>query len=345
MSAPSPSSGQPDESRQTVPGGWEALEGMDRVTPSLLIGMFGKEATALQRKLREDQTCRIHVFDVAAESDTVIAEVDDILLEAPNWSVDGSTLYLNGLGVLWAVPLDAPSTRRRIDFLDLPAINNDHVLDPAGNGIYLSAMDGHIYRGSLDGGAVRRVTGEDDIWHFLHGISPDGATLGFIRIAVDGTPSRLAVIPAGGGAVTLVETGDGATDGFEFSPDGEWIYFNTERWAAAPGHAQLARVPADRPTAGSVERLISTDTVDWFPHLSPDGRLAVYLEFPEGTVGHPEDEEVHVVVVATSDWSRPLARIAAFGGQGTINVNSWSPDSTRFAFVSYPDTAHSEPIG
>jgi hypothetical protein len=24
-----------------------------------------------------------------------------------------------------------------------------------------------------------------------------------------------------------------------------------------------------------------------------------------------------------------------FGGQGTINVNSWAPDSRRFAFVRY----------
>ena len=98
-----------DESTQSLPGGWEALEGMDRITPSVLIGMFGKEGTALQRVLREDQTCRLHVFDVATRSATVIAEFDDILFEAPNWSVDGSTLYLNGMGALWAFP----STPRR----------------------------------------------------------------------------------------------------------------------------------------------------------------------------------------------------------------------------------------
>jgi Xylose isomerase-like TIM barrel len=82
-----------------------------------------------------------------------------------------------------------------------------------------------------------------------------------------------------------------------------------------------------------------TDTVDWFPHLSPDGRLAVYLQYPAGTEGHPENLPVELVLVDVSNWSAPLARVPLFGGQGTINVNSWSPDSTRFAFVSYPVAA------
>jgi TolB protein len=131
----------------------------------------------------------------------------------------------------------------------------------------------------------------------------------------------------------------GYIDGPEWSPGGEWIYFNTERWASRPGHAQLARVPSAEPSPDKVERLASTDTVDWFPHLSPDGRLAVYLQYPAGTEGHPENLPVELVLVDVSDWSAPLARVPLFGGQGTINVNSWSPDSTRFAFVSYPITA------
>lgn len=336
MNTPATSPDEPDESTQALPRGWESLEGMDKITPRVLISMFGKEATALMRGLQENQTCQLHLFDVATRSDAVIAEFDDLLFEAPNWAVDGKTLYLNGQGGMWAFPLGAPLDRRRIDYEGVWALNNDHVLDPRGDGIFLSSMDGHIYWGKLDGGVVRRITDEDDVWHFLHAVSPDGGTLGIIRITADGSSSRLAVIPDAGGPVTIVDTGEGAADGFEFSPDGEWIYFNTERWAAQPGHAQLARVPRHNPTADQVERLISTDTVDWFPHLSPDGKLAVYLQFPAGTLGHPEDKEVELVVVDTTDWSAPLARIAVPGGQGTININSWSPDSTRFAFVSYP---------
>jgi len=294
-----------------------------------------QENPGLFRRLRTRQRCQLHIFDVATRSARVIAEFDDMLFEAPNWATDGNTLYLNGQGGLWAFPLDSPREPRRINYDGLPQVNNDHVLDPSGKSIFMSAMDGQIYHGALDGGSVQKVTDEDDVWHFLHGISPDGRTLGFVRISEEG-PGRLALVAAEGGPVTVVDSGDGHIDGPEWSPNGEWIYFNTERWASKPGHAQLARVPSAHPTSDTIERLNRTDTVDWFPHLAPNGHLAVYLQYPAGTVGHPEDLDVELVLVDTADWSAPLARVTLFGGQGTINVNSWSPDSTRFAFVSYP---------
>jgi Tol biopolymer transport system component len=80
---------------------------------------------------------------------------------------------------------------------------------------------------------------------------------------------------------------------------------------------------------------VESPTVDWFPHLSPDGRLASYVAFPPGTQGHPADVDVEVRVVSTDDWSTPLSRFPLFGGQGTLNVNSWSPDGRCFAFVAY----------
>jgi Tol biopolymer transport system component len=122
-------------------------------------------------------------------------------------------------------------------------------------------------------------------------------------------------------------------DGPEWSPDGHWIYFNTESFTGTPGHAQLARMPD---VGGSIERLLTSETVDWFPHLSPDGRLATYISFPPGTLGHPGNLDVDVKVVSTDDWTTTLRRYPLFGGQGTLNVNSWAPDSSRFAFVAYP---------
>jgi Tol biopolymer transport system component len=310
------------------------LEGLD-LSPSGLARLMEEHPSAFARKLRDGQRCQLHVFDVAARSATVIAEFDQVLFEAPNWGADGNTLYLNGQGGLWAFSLDSPLEPCRVDYVGLPPLNNDHVLDPGGEAIFLSAMDGHIYHGALDGSSTRRVT-DEDLWHFLHGVSPDGTTLGFVRIDGFGSLGRLGLIASDGGPVTVVDTGAGHIDGPEWSPDGEWIYFNTERWASKPGHAQLARVPSADPSADKVERLLSTDTVDWFPHLAPNGRLAVYLQYPAGTAGHPEDLDVELVVVDTADWSTPLARVPVFGGQGTINVNSWSPDSEQFAFVSYP---------
>ena len=76
--------------------------------------------------------------------------------------------------------------------------------------------------------------------------------------------------------------------------------------------------------------------MDWFPHVSPDGRWACYLAYPPGTVGHPADLPVEVRVVSTDDWETPVVRYPVFGGQGTLNVPSWAPDSQRFAFVAYP---------
>lgn len=286
------------------------------------------------RSLAPGQSARIHVHDVETGGDVVVHESRDVLFEAPNWSVDGQALLVNGDGVMWSIGTEAGSSPVRIDHHDLPEVNNDHVLDPDGQHIFLSAMDKHIYRGLIAGGAVTRVTSEPDVWHFLHGVSPDGKRLAYVRITAFDQPGRLALASiAEASEATLVDTGDGHIDGPEWSPDGQWIYFNTERWADRPGHAQLARIP-DR--GGEVERLVSSDTVDWFPHLSPDGRLAVYIEFPTGTEGHPADLAVQLVVVRTDDWSRPLKRIAVPGGQGTINVNSWAPDSRRFAYVSYP---------
>ena len=290
------------------------------------------------RTLAPGQRSQVWVGGPDLPEPELLLETDELLVEAPNWSSDGDALFLNGNGVLWRLDVAAPgSGLAAIVHEGLPAINNDHVLDPDGRHIYLSANDGHIYRAALSGGPVDRVTADEGVWHFLHGVSPDGRRLAYVRLADFADPGRLAIMEPHG-PTTVVDTGDGHIDGPEWSPDGGWIYLNTEAFTDAPGHAQLARVRDDGPSGGDaeVERLVSSDTVDWFPHLSPDGQLASYITFPIGTLGHPADLAVEVRLVATQDWTTPLQRYQLFGGQGTINVNSWAPDSTRFAFVAYP---------
>jgi len=288
------------------------------------------------RTLASGQRSSILLGGPDHDEPVVLFETDELLLEAPNWSLDGRTLYLNGNGLLWALDVADPSVGlTRIDFDGLPEVNNDHVLDPDGAHILLSAMDGHIYRGALAGGRVTRMTADDGRWHFLHGVSPDGARIAYVELEGFEHPGRLAVAPAveGGGPVTILDTGDGHLDGPEWSPDGRWLYCNSEHFGGEPGHAQLARVPDG---GGELERLVASSTVDWFPHLSPDARFGAYIAFPSGTLGHPADLDVEVRVVSTDDWSTPLQRYPLFGGQGTINVNSWAPSSTRLAFVAYP---------
>ncbi|HYI55000.1 MAG TPA: biopolymer transporter Tol [Microlunatus sp.] len=292
------------------------------------------------RTLAPGQRSQVWIGGPGLADPELLLETDELLVEAPNWSSDGTALFLNGNGVLWRLDVTADSSKSRLIEIaheGLPPINNDHVLDPDGTHIYLSAADGHIYRAALAGGPVDQVTVDEGVWHFLHGVSPDGRRLAYVRLADFSEPGRLAIMEPHG-PTTLVDTGVGHIDGPEWSPDGAWIHLNTEAFTDAPGHAQLARV-ADDGTAGGdveVERLVVSDTVDWFPHLSSDGQLASYITFPAGTLGHPADLDVEVRVVDTSDWSTPLQWYPLFGGQGTINVNSWAPDSTRFAFVAYP---------
>ncbi|MDX3006272.1 biopolymer transporter Tol [Kribbella solani] len=283
------------------------------------------------RTLATGQRSQVWIGGPGRAEPELLFETSDLLIEAPNWSLDGSALLVNGNGALWRLDVAAPGLSR-IEYDDLPDINNDHVLDPDGEHIYLSAMDGHIYRGAITGGAVQRVTPDDGKWHFLHGVAPDGQRLAYVEISTFAEPGRLAIIEPNG-SPTIVDTGAGHLDGPEWSADGKWIYFNTETFTGTPGHAQLARI-AD--SGGATERLVTSDTVDWFPHVAPDARHATYISFPAGTLGHPADLDVEVRVVSTADWSVPLQRYPLFGGQGTINVNSWSPDNERFAFVSYP---------
>ncbi|MGO3884973.1 MAG: TolB family protein [Mycetocola sp.] len=284
------------------------------------------------RHLADGQRARLHIHDAVTGEDTVVYESDSLLFEAPNWSADDATLYVNGDGRLFSYAISA-GTLTEVPHTGLPPINNDHCLAPDGTHVYLSADDGHLYRGALSGGPVTRVSSEEGVRHYLHGVSPDGERLAFVRITSFDQPGLLSIIPSAGGDTTIVDTGPGHIDGPEWTPDGAHILFNSERWADRPGHAQLARIPDG---GGEVERLVTSDTVDWFPHPSPDGQSAIYIEFPQGTLGHPADLDVAIVVVSTDDWTTPLRRIRLPGGQGTINVNPWSPGSRRFAYVSYP---------
>lgn len=285
------------------------------------------------RTLRPGQRAEVWIAEVAGGSSQLVYSTDT-LLEAPNWAPDGGGLLLNGDGLLWRLELEPEAALQLVPIDELPPINNDHVLDAKHGLIYLSANDGHIYVAPVEGGTAKRITHDPSRYHFLHDVGPS-ATLAFVDIprADLSVPGRLALISTAGGETHYPEAGSSHLDGPEYSPDGAWLYFNTEEFASHPGHAQLARMPSE---GGPIERLVESESVDWFPHLSPDGELASYISFPSGTLGHPADLDVEVRVIRTTNWRDIVWQFALFGGQGTINVNSWSPDSRRFAFVAYP---------
>jgi TolB protein len=286
------------------------------------------------RTLRPGQRAEVWIAEVAGGSSQLVYSTDTLLLEAPNWAPDGGGLLLNGDGLLWRLELEPEAALQLVPIEDLPPINNDHVLDAKHGLIYLSANDGHIYVAPVEGGTAKRITHDPSRFHFLHDVGPN-AMLAFVDIPRSdlSVPGRLALISTAGGETHYPETGSSHLDGPEYSPDGAWLYFNTEEFASRPGHAQLARMPSE---GGRIERLVDSESVDWFPHLSPNGELANYISFPPGTLGHPADLDVEVRVIRTTNWRDIVWQFPLFGGQGTLNVNSWSADSRRFAFVAYP---------
>ena len=177
-----------------------------------------------------------------------------------------------------------------------------------------------IYVMPSAGGTARRVVASGPA--YVHAWSPDGKTLSYTRVHGDTFDAYTAPV-AGGSEHLLAANGDSA----EFSPDGQWVYFQSEQ----TGHMQLFRM---HPDGTAQEQLVTSDTVDWFPHISPDGKLFAYIAFKPGTQGHPANQDVELRVLSLTDRTvRTLAKL--LGGRGTMNVPSWSPDSKMVAFTSY----------
>jgi Tol biopolymer transport system component len=290
------------------------------------------------RRLLPRQSCELIVWDVKSGKPQVIYQTTE-LIEAPNWTPDGKWLIYNGDGRLFRISVDGTDGPHRINSAPVENLNNDHVIAPGGTMIFISANDGHLYVMPVTGGVPQKVSHDVDPVrkhrYYLHGISPDGATLTYVAIerdAQDRHLARIATIPATGGATTYLTDGSSPVDGPEYSPDGQWIYFNSEAKAKRPGHANIFRM---RPDGSGLEQLTHDDRVNWFPHLSPDGKAVAFISFPQGTLGHPADKLV-IIRMMDPDGGNVRDLDTFNGGQGTINVPSWSPGSDRFAYVRYP---------
>jgi TolB protein len=287
------------------------------------------------RSLLPGQSSQLTIIDLDGSGKTVVFETDEVI-EAPNWTPDGRWLVFNAGGEIWRFATDGSGELAKINTGTIRDLNNDHVLAPDGRAIYLSNNDGHLYAVPFAGGEPRKVSNDHSEPHhyYLHGISPDGLTLAYVAVEGQAGDKRinLFTIPAAGGPDIRLSDVGYPNDGPEYSPDGEWIYFNSERAAKIPGHAQCFRMRLD---GTGIEQLTFDERVNWFPHLSPDGQSIVFISYPSGTTGHPANKEV-ILRFMRPDGTEQRDIVAFFGGQGTINVNSWSPDNRRFAYVAYP---------
>ncbi len=209
--------------------------------------------------------------------------------------------------------------------------NNDHGISPDGTQLAISDnsqgdKESQVYVVPIGGGAPRQITHTTP--SYWHGWSPDGKTLAFV--GQRNGDFDIYAIPAAGGEEMRLTTAKGLDDGPEYSPDGKYIYFNSER----TGHMQIWRM---KPDGSEQEQVFSDDLNNWFPHISPDGQWMVFLTYGAEVNGHPENKDVMLRLMSLDPKAEKKITVLAkfFGGQGTINVPSWSPDSKRLAFVSY----------
>ncbi len=267
----------------------------------------------------------LEIIDLASQDRRVVYHTND-RIEAPNWSRDGRSLIVNRGGRLFRLPATGGEPQV-IDTGFAVTCNNDHGISPDGTQVVISDQteDNHsrIYVLPFGGGAPRRITPLGP--SYWHGWSPDGQTLAYCAERHD--EFDVYTIPVAGGPERRLTTTPGLDDGPEYSPDGRYIYFNSDR----TGLMQIWRM---RPDGSQQEPVTADDFNNWFPHLSPDGKWIVFLSYPKGVKGHPANQDVMLrLLPAAGGEIKILATL--YGGQGTLNVPSWSPDSRSVAFVSY----------
>jgi len=262
-----------------------------------------------------------------ASTDRRVVYVAPERLEAPNWMPDGKNLLFNRNGRMEKIGVTG-GTPQIIHTGFAVRCNNDHGISPDGKELVISdqSQQEHrslIYIVPVGGGAPRQITQKSP--SYWHGWSPDGKTLAFV--GERNGDFDIYTIPTAGGKETRLTTAKGLDDGPEYSPDGKYIYFNTER----TGRMQIWRMRAD----GSEQEQVTFDEYNnWFPHISPDGQQMVFLTYEASVTGHPENKDVMLRLMSLKD-KRITVLAKLFGGQGTLNVPSWSPDGRQFAFVSY----------
>ncbi|HZJ43083.1 MAG TPA: hypothetical protein VFD63_04890 [Pyrinomonadaceae bacterium] len=270
----------------------------------------------------------LEVMDVATGSRRVVYSVTDSL-QAPNWTKDGKYLIFNRNGRLYRFDL-ARKVSEPIDTSFAINNNNDHVLSFDGKMLAISNHskdDGNasiVYTVPVRGGTPRRITAKGP--SYLHGWSPDGKYL----IYTGGRDNEFDIykISIAGGEETNLTNSKGLDDGPEFTPDGKFIYFNSTR----SGMMQIWRM---KPDGSDQEQITNDEYNNWFPHISPDGKWIVFLSFQKDVRpdDHPFYKHVYIRLMPVGEV-KPRIIAYVYGGQGTINVPSWSPDGKRIAFVS-----------
>ena len=285
---------------------------------------------------------RLFLYDLR-DGSSHLAFTADTIWEAPNWSPDGRYLISNSGGHIYKLVLKGDGTVEAPQRLEIPdpyRCNNDKAISPDGRKLGFSASLGshqgsQVFVADADGNHIKLLT--PDSPSYFHGWSPNSATMAFVAQRGGSGQYDIYSVLAGGGAETQLTRSPSQEDGPDYSPDGHWIYVNSTR----SGKEAIWRFPATGAGAGDgkAQMVVNDGLEDWFPHISPDGKRMVYIGYPAGTPTHnPRNVQIALKLVTiendkVSGTQKTL--VNATGGQGSLNVNSWAPDSMRFAYMTY----------
>ena len=277
----------------------------------------------------------LEIYDLETETHQVIKEFP-YLIEAPNWTPDGKWLVVNKEGRLYKISPDGSGDLVEINTGTINQCNNDHVISADGKWIALSSNDpsvkdwkSYVFTVPFEGGEPKKITPVGP--SYLHGISPDGKMIAYCAFRGPENEADVYAMPVKGGKEVRLTDAPGLDDGPEYSMDAKHIWFNSVR----SGRMQVWRMRANGKE--QTQMTFDKDMNSWFPHISPDGEKVVYIAYHDYEVApgdHTPNQNVQLRMIPAKG-GEPKVLVKLFGGQGSINVNSWSPDSKKFAYISY----------
>lgn len=277
----------------------------------------------------------LEIYDLETDTHQVIKEFP-YLIEAPNWTPDGKWLVVNKEGRLYKISPDGSGDLVEINTGTINQCNNDHVISADGKWIALSSNDpsvkdwkSYVFTVPFEGGEPKKITPVGS--SYLHGISPDGKMIAYCAFRGPENEADVYAMPVKGGKEVRLTDAPGLDDGPEYSMDGKHIWFNSVR----SGRMQVWRMRANGKE--QTQMTFDKDMNSWFPHISPDGEKVVYIAYHDYEVApgdHTPNQNVQLRMIPAKG-GEPKVLVKLFGGQGSINVNSWSPDSKKFAYISY----------
>ncbi|WBL42247.1 DUF5050 domain-containing protein [Algoriphagus halophytocola] len=272
----------------------------------------------------------LYIYDMKSGNSELILK-ENRHFEAPNWSPDGNFLLINSSGKLEKIGLKG----EKIGILNTGTVqraNNDHGYSFDGKTLFISSGKpdpngggSYIYKVNATGGTPKLITPLSP--SYWHGLSPDGRYIVYCAPR-NGNYDVYKMDTNGGDEIRLTEE-EGLDDGPEYSPDGKYIYFNSYR----SGIMQIWRM---KPDGREAEQMTFDKHSNWFAHISPNNDVATVITYIEDQEqAHPFGRQVKLRLLDLKTKEIKDLTEEFYGGQGTINVPSWNPEGTKFAYVRY----------